>query len=185
MDRTVAYRILSGIVFAGVLGGACPVAVRAQPDTGINGQGVPISQITEHRQTFQLAQALGEEENQPSSPSAGAHQQETAQAGEDVDYGESLDDALQKEQVRDENQARDLNFEKTKAENEFAKQEVICRSTNEESAVEQCRKAAHQDQQKKLADLEVKGIDERTEHMRRETMIRNHWAMQAHPAREN
>ena len=185
MYRTVAYRILSGIVLAVVLGSSCPVGVQAQQSEGSTDQNIPSPQTTEHEQTFQLAQALGAGESQTSPPSSGSRQEGAAKAGEEIDYGKSLDEARKKEEVRYANQVRELGFERTKVENESAKQEVICQGTGDRGAVEECRKVARQDRQKKFADLEIKGIDEKTEHARREVMIRNYWALQANPAQGN
>jgi len=185
MYRTVVCHVLSGIVLAVVLGSLCPVGVQARQDEGTNSQSSSPPLARERKHTFQLAQVLGEGESQPAPPSSGAHQEEAAKAGEEIDYGESLDEALKKEEVRYENRVRELNFERTKMENEFAKQEVICRGTGDRSAVEECRQAANQDHRKKLADLEIKGIDEKTEHARRETLIRNHWALKADPSQGN
>ncbi|HEV8714965.1 MAG TPA: hypothetical protein VGX03_19315 [Candidatus Binatia bacterium] len=180
MQKKSAGRILGTCVLAAVLGGLAAVRVPAQQGGSFTGGSSAFLGATEPEHPAQLAQSPGEGDSQ-SSPSA-SRQEEAAKAGEDIDYGESLDEALQKEGVRYENRVRELNFERTKVENEFAKQEVLCRSTADGGAVEECRKVAHQDRRKKLADLEIKDIDEKTEHARRETMIRNHWALKADPS---
>ena len=183
MRKKSAGRILGIWALAAALVGLSPIHVPAQPDGSFTGGSSSFLPATEHEPPARLAQSPGEGDSQ-SSPS-GSRQPEAAQAGEEIDYGQSLDEALQKERVRYENRARELDFERTKVDNEFAKQEVICRNTADEGAVQECLKVAQQDRRKKLADLEIKDIDEKTEHARRETMIRNRWASKADPSQGN